>query len=94
MTITRSARTLDFTSALYLGLAHSSWALRPWIEEQLSSERTARRGVLRPDYVRRILDEHFANQANHVAVIWCLLSFETWCNQHGAYGGVTDMLRD
>lgn len=32
MTITRSARTLDFTSALYLGLAHSSWALRPWVD--------------------------------------------------------------
>jgi 8-amino-7-oxononanoate synthase len=30
MTMTRSARTLDFTSALYLGLAHPSWALRPW----------------------------------------------------------------
>lgn len=30
MITTRSARTLDFTSALYLGLAHPSWALRPW----------------------------------------------------------------
>ena len=30
MTITRSARTLDFTSALDLGLTHSSSALRPW----------------------------------------------------------------
>lgn len=30
MTATRSSRTLDFTSALYLGLAHPSWALRPW----------------------------------------------------------------
>jgi 8-amino-7-oxononanoate synthase len=30
MTQMRPARTLDFTSALYLGLRHSSWTLRPW----------------------------------------------------------------
>lgn len=30
MTRTGPARTLDFTSALYLGLRHPSWALRPW----------------------------------------------------------------
>ena len=30
MTRTRPARTLDFTSALYLGLRHPSWALSPW----------------------------------------------------------------
>jgi 8-amino-7-oxononanoate synthase len=30
MTTTGSARTVDFTSALYLGLRHPSWALRPW----------------------------------------------------------------
>src|SRR5262245_38188986 len=30
MTTASSARTVDFTSALYLGLRHPSWALRPW----------------------------------------------------------------
>ncbi len=30
MTKMGPARTLDFTSALYLGLRHPSWALRPW----------------------------------------------------------------
>jgi asparagine synthase (glutamine-hydrolysing) len=73
------------------GPPDASWyrgALRPWIEDQLSGSRIARRGVLQPEYVRRILDEHYAGKANHVAVIWCFLSFEMWCNQHGAYGGV------
>lgn len=72
------------------GPPDASWyrsALRPWIEEQLSGPRIERRGVLRPDFVRRILDEHFSGKANHVAMIWCLLSFEFWCRQHGAYGG-------
>src|SRR6266542_763426 len=30
MTTTGLARTLDFTCALYLGLRHPTWALKPW----------------------------------------------------------------
>ncbi len=72
------------------GPPDASWyrgVLRSWIEEQLSEFRIKRRGVLRHDFVRRILDEHFEEKANHVALIWCMLSFKSWCKQHGAYGG-------
>jgi asparagine synthase (glutamine-hydrolysing) len=72
------------------GPPDASWyrgALRPWIEEQLSDSRIKHRGVLKPVFVRRVLNEHFEEKANHVALIWCLLSFESWCKQHGAYGG-------
>ncbi|WFU35751.1 asparagine synthase (glutamine-hydrolyzing) [Bradyrhizobium brasilense] len=72
------------------GPPDASWyrgILRPWIEEQLSESRIKRRGVLQHAFVRRILDEHFSEKANHVALIWSLLSFEAWCRQHGAYGG-------
>jgi asparagine synthase (glutamine-hydrolysing) len=72
------------------GPPDASWyrgVLRPWIEQQLSEFQIKRRGVLRYDFVRRILDEHFEEKANHVALIWCMLSFESWCKQHGAYGG-------
>jgi asparagine synthase (glutamine-hydrolysing) len=72
------------------GPPDASWyrgILRPWIEQQLSEFNIKRRGVLRYDFVRRILDEHFEEKANHVALIWCMLSFESWCKQHGAYGG-------
>lgn len=72
------------------GPPDASWyrgVLRSWIEQQLSEFRIKRRGVLRHDFVRRILDEHFEEKANHVALIWCMLSFESWCKQHGAYGG-------
>jgi asparagine synthase (glutamine-hydrolysing) len=72
------------------GPPDASWyrgALRPWIEEQLSEPRIKRRGVLQHGFVRRILSEHFEEKANHVALIWCMLSFESWCKQYGAYGG-------
>jgi asparagine synthase (glutamine-hydrolysing) len=72
------------------GPPDASWyrgVLRSWIEEQLSELRIKRRGVFRHDFVRRILNEHFEEKANHVALIWCMLSFESWCRQHGAYGG-------
>jgi asparagine synthase (glutamine-hydrolysing) len=72
------------------GPPDASWyrgILRSWIEEQLSESRIRQRGVLQYDFVRRILNEHFEDRASHVALIWCLLSFESWCKQHGAYGG-------
>ena len=68
----------------------ASWyrnALRPFIEAQLSPRRIARRGVFNPNFVARILAEHSEGSANHVALIWSLLSFETWCAQSGAFGG-------
>jgi asparagine synthase (glutamine-hydrolysing) len=72
------------------GPPDASWyrgVLRSWIQEQLSEFKIKKRGVLRYDFVYRILDEHFEGKANHVALIWCMLSFESWCKQHGAYGG-------
>ncbi|MDA9430549.1 asparagine synthase (glutamine-hydrolyzing) [Bradyrhizobium sp. CCBAU 51627] len=72
------------------GPPDASWyrgALRSWIEDQLSESRIERRGILQYGYVRGILNEHFEGKANHVALIWCLLSFESWCKQYNAYGG-------
>jgi asparagine synthase (glutamine-hydrolysing) len=72
------------------GPPDASWyrgVLRAWIEQQLSEHRIKRRGVIQYNFVRRILDEHFTGKANHVAMIWCMLSFESWCTRHGAYGG-------
>ena len=71
------------------GPPDASWyrgRLRSWIEMQCAS--LAQRGVLQPAYIRRKLDEHFEGAANHVGLIWCLLSFESWCRQTGVFGGV------
>ena len=37
-----------------------------------------RRGLMRPDYVERLLDEHCAMQANHHTRLWALLMLELW----------------
>jgi asparagine synthase (glutamine-hydrolysing) len=46
-----------------------------------------RRGVFKPAYVQGKLADHFSGKANNVALIWCLLSFESWCRQYGQFGG-------
>ena len=72
------------------GPPDASWyrgALRPFIEDYLSPRTVARRTIFRPDFVRRILAEHFSGRANHVATIWSLLSLEAWCRTFGMMGG-------
>ena len=36
------------------------------------------RGLMRPDYVRNLLDEHCAYRANHHTRLWALLMLELW----------------
>src|SRR5712671_4445861 len=36
------------------------------------------RGLMRPDYVKRLLDEHCAYQADHHTRLWALLMLELW----------------
>jgi asparagine synthase (glutamine-hydrolysing) len=70
------------------GPPDASWyrgRLRGWVETRLTA--LGRRGVIRPAYIRRKLDEHMSGSANHVALIWCLLSFESWCRQANVLGG-------
>lgn len=72
------------------GPPDASWyrgALRPFVEDQLRESIVSRRGVFRPDFVRGVLDDHFSGRANNVAVIWSLLTFESWCRSFGMFGG-------
>jgi asparagine synthase (glutamine-hydrolysing) len=74
------------------GPPDASWyrgKLRPYVESVLSPQRIARRGVFRPEWVAQKLAAHMSGEANWVALIWCLLSFEIWCDQTSAFGGKT-----
>jgi asparagine synthase (glutamine-hydrolysing) len=52
--------------------------LRPWVEATLSPEHLKRHGYLVPEYVTKILQEHYSGAANHSAQIWNLLCFQVW----------------
>ena len=63
----------------------ASWyrgLLREWIGNQLSEKNIRSQGILKPAYVQRKLDEHFAGTHNHVVLIWSLLSLESWFRVH------------
>ncbi|MBD0329901.1 MAG: asparagine synthase (glutamine-hydrolyzing) [Thermoleophilia bacterium] len=58
-----------------------SWYRGPtmdYIREILLDERTLARGWFKPEYVRRVLNEHLQGRVNHRLLIWSLLSFEWW----------------
>lgn len=75
------------------GPPDASWyrgELRSWIERELSSQKIKSRGVFQPSFVRQTLDDHFNNVRNNVALIWSLLSFESWCRVFDMFGGNLD----
>jgi asparagine synthase (glutamine-hydrolysing) len=58
-----------------------SWYRGPtmdYIREILLDERTLSRGWFKPEYVRRVLNDHLEGRVNHRLLIWSLLSFEWW----------------
>jgi asparagine synthase (glutamine-hydrolysing) len=76
------------------GPPDASWyrgALRSYVESILSPQRIARRGVFRPSWVAQKLAAHMSGEGNWVALIWCLLSFEVWCDQNAVFGGKTTL---
>jgi asparagine synthase (glutamine-hydrolysing) len=52
--------------------------LRARVEAALSPKRLASHGLLRPERVRLLLDEHYAGTSNHGPRIWNLLMFQIW----------------
>jgi len=52
--------------------------MQPFLREHLLSARAARRGLLRPDAVRRMVEEHTAGARDHTHPLWTLLMLELW----------------
>lgn len=59
----------------------SSWIkndLKQTVLEKLSRENIGKHGILNPETVGRILDEHFRGRENNDTLIWSLLIFQRW----------------
>lgn len=57
--------------------------------KRLSEENVRRHGVLNPQTVKRILDEHFSGRENNDTLIWTLLIFQSWFDIYMS-GGTTE----
>ncbi|HXG58329.1 MAG TPA: asparagine synthase (glutamine-hydrolyzing) [Thermoanaerobaculia bacterium] len=54
--------------------------LRPLLESVLAPERIATQGIFRPDFVSRLLDDHWSGRRDNRKQIFNLLSFMMWCD--------------
>jgi asparagine synthase (glutamine-hydrolysing) len=52
--------------------------MQPFLREQLLSDKAARRGLLRPEAVRRMVDEHTSGARDYTHPLWTLLMLELW----------------
>jgi asparagine synthase (glutamine-hydrolysing) len=52
--------------------------LRDFLMAILTEPRTLQRGYMKPQAVRRLLDEHMRGRRNHTGALWLLLVFELW----------------
>jgi len=52
--------------------------MREFVREMLFSETTMNRGYFNPEYVKWLVDEHFAGRRDFNQEIWSLLCFELW----------------
>jgi asparagine synthase (glutamine-hydrolysing) len=57
--------------------------LRPWLDEALGEERLRRQGLFNTPYVRRLLEEHWAERADHRKILWALFCFQLWYDRWG-----------
>jgi asparagine synthase (glutamine-hydrolysing) len=57
--------------------------LRPWLDEALGEERLRRQGIFNTPYVRRLLEEHWAQHADHRKILWALFCFQLWYDRWG-----------
>ncbi len=66
--------------------------LRGMVMEMLSRESMARRALLCPDRIERVLNEHYAGKKDYTWFIWAALMLETWFRRYidgAADGSVT-----
>jgi len=55
--------------------------LRPTLTDSLLSTRAQQRGLLNPNMVQRLVDEHLNGQRDHGQPLWTLLMLEMWAQE-------------
>jgi asparagine synthase (glutamine-hydrolysing) len=58
--------------------------LRPWLDEALGEERLKRQGLFNAPYVRRLLEEHWGERADHRKLLWAIFCFQLWYDRWGS----------
>jgi asparagine synthase (glutamine-hydrolysing) len=52
--------------------------LRDWAAGMLDEERLRREGLVEPQQIRRLWEEHLTGKGNWVRPLWCVLMFQAW----------------
>jgi asparagine synthase (glutamine-hydrolysing) len=52
--------------------------MQPFLREHLLSDKSATRGIVRPDAVRRMVEQHTSGERDHAHQLWTLLMLELW----------------
>ncbi len=68
-------KKMGFSAPIDQWLRHE---LKELAYDTLLAPAARQRGVMRPDYVKRLLDEHCSYHANHHTRLWALLMLELW----------------
>ncbi|HTW52415.1 MAG TPA: asparagine synthase (glutamine-hydrolyzing) [Stellaceae bacterium] len=74
-------REVIYRKKMGFGVPIDEWLraeLKPLAYDTLLSQPARERGVMRPDFVRRLLDEHSSGRRNHHTRLWALLMLELW----------------
>jgi asparagine synthase (glutamine-hydrolysing) len=74
-------REVIYRKKMGFGMPIDEWLraeLKPLAYDTLLSQPARERGVMRPDYVRGLLDEHCSGRRNHHTRLWALLMLELW----------------
>ena len=74
-------REILYRKKMGFGVPLERWfrhELRELAYDTLLDRRACERGIMRPGYVRRLLDEHGAGTRNHHTRLWALLMLELW----------------